>query len=145
MLYPDLKQYVFPKGVEGDPHPFLEVPALGWAEIPAGLSVKLPDDAWGYIKTRSCTAWKQHLIVSASTIDPGYTGLLGTLVYNPNFFPVRVYEYDSKTGKGDKLSQLILIPIYPLSKIVMVDTLPETERGDTGFGSSGCMFKKSGE
>jgi dUTPase len=145
MTHPDLKHYVYPNGTEEDPHPFLEVPSLGWAEIPAGISVKLPDDAWGLVKTRSCTAWKQHLIVSTSTIDPGYTGLLGTLVYNPNYFPVRVYEYDPKTGKGDKLSQLILIPVYPLQKIVIVDNLPETERGDTGFGSSGCMLRRSGE
>jgi dUTP pyrophosphatase len=142
MLYPDLKHFVYPNGVPADPHPFLEVPALGWAEIPSAISVKLPDDAWGLIKTRSCTAWRQHLIVSVSTIDPGYVGLLGTLVYNPNFVPVRVYEYDPKTKFGDRLSQLILIPRYPLKRIILVNQLPETERGKTGFGSSGTSVQK---
>jgi len=141
MLYPELKQYIYPNGINNDGFPCLDIPAFGWAEIPSALSVKLPDDAWGLIKTRSCTAWKQHLMVSCSTIDPGYIGLLGTLVYNPNHTPVRVYEYNPETGKGDRLSQLILIPIYPLHKIVLVDYLPKTDRGTTGFGSSGCSHE----
>jgi dUTPase len=57
-------------------------------------------------------------------------------VYNPNFAPVRVYEYNPKTNFGDRLSQLILIPRYPLDKIILVNYLPETERGKTGFGST---------
>jgi dUTPase len=141
MLYPELKQYIYPNGFNNDGCPCLDIPAFGWAEIPSALAVKLPDDAWGLIKTRSCTAWKQHLMVSCSTIDPGYTGLLGTLVYNPNHVPVRVYEYNTETGVGDRLSQLILIPIYPLHKIILVDYLPKTDRGTTGFGSSGCSHE----
>lgn len=136
MLHPELLHFIFPKGQGDIKTPFLEIPAFGWAEIPSGLSIKLPDDAWGLVKTRSSTAWKKHLIVSTGTIDPGYTGLLGTLVYNPNQIPIRVFEYDPQTGEGDCLSQLILIPRYPLEKLVLVNDLPETERGQTGFGST---------
>ena len=137
MLYPDLKHYI---NVQSK-NPYLEIPAFGWAEIPSGFSVKIPDDAWGLIKTRSGTAWKKHLHVSLSTIDPGYTGLLGTLVHNPNQHPVRVYEHDPETGEGDCLSQLILIPKYNLNTLVLVNHLPETERGDSGFGSTTKSIK----
>jgi deoxyuridine 5'-triphosphate nucleotidohydrolase len=136
MLYPDVKEFIYPDGTKDDPYPFLFVPPMGWAEIPTGISIKLPDDAWGMIKSRSSTAWKKHLEVIIGTIDPGYVGLLGTLVYNPNTSPVKVYEYDPIAGKGDCLSQLILIPVYPLIKMFLVDKLPKTARGKTGFGSS---------
>lgn len=138
LLYPDLKHYIYPDGFPGDvsKRPCLEVPALGWAEIPSGISIKLPNNAWGYMKSRSSTAWKLHLVVIHATIDPGYVGQLGTLVYNPNFHPVRVYEYDSATKTGDRLAQLILIPVYDLQAIVLTDTLPDTVRGKTGFGST---------
>lgn len=136
LLYPDLKHFIFPEGDDECDTPFMEVPAFGWAEVPSALSVKLPDDAWGLLKTRSSTAWKKHLLVVTSTIDSGYTGLLGTLVYNPNQKPVRIYEYNPETGEGDCLSQLILIPRYDLREIVLTDKLPETNRGSTGFGST---------
>jgi len=137
LLYPDLKHYINPDGTPDDPQPWLEVPAMGWAEVPCGLSIKLPNDAWGSLQARSSTLWKKHLICIGTTIDPGYTGPLGVLVYNPNTRPIRIYEYNNVTNKGDKLGQLILIPTYPLKKIVLVDELPITSRGETGFGSSG--------
>jgi len=138
MLHPDLRHYIFENGdpYRGEPRPYLYVPPKGWAELPSGISIKLPDDAWGLIKNRSSTGWCKHLEVEPSTIDPGYTGLLGTLVFNPNDTPVKVYEYDPKTKQGDCLSQLILIPTYPLKNILLVDELPKTKRGSTGFGSS---------
>ena len=136
MLYPNLKHFIYPNGTTDDPIPFLEVPAFGWAEVPSAISVKLPDDSWGFVKTRSCTGFNMHLFVLNSTIDAGYIGLLGTLVYNPNNIPVRIHEYDAKTKKGTCLSQLILIPRYDLRNIVLVDKLPETIRSSTGFGSS---------
>jgi len=137
ILYPDLKHYVNTEGSKDDPTPWLEVPAVGWAEIPCGLSIKLPDDCWGLLQTRSSTIWKKHLMIIPSTIDPGYTGQLGVLVHNPNQRPVRVYEYNPDTKTGDRLGQLILIPRYNLKIISVVDKLPETKRGITGFGSSG--------
>jgi len=140
----DMSKYLYPNGVtkrkcpniEYENLPFVEIPPKSWCELPAALSVKLPDDAWGLIKGRSSTSWKKHLEVVTSTIDPGYTGLLGTLVRNPNDFNVRVFEFDPDKGIGDKLAQLILIPIYPLRTIGITDFLPETKRGSTGFGST---------
>ena len=143
MIYPpkvycsgQWREFVFPNGVEGDPRPCLDVPPLGWAEIPSGLSIKLPDNAWGFIKSRSSSSWKHHLIIIEACIDTGYTGQLGTLVYNPTNYPCRIYEYDPNSGKGDKLAQLILVPSYPLQNIILVSRLPQTIRGNTGFGSS---------
>jgi deoxyuridine 5'-triphosphate nucleotidohydrolase len=116
---------------------WFDIPPIGVAEIPCGMSVKVPDDAWGNIKPRSSTGWKKRLVVFEGCIDSGYTGPLFVLVENPNSYTVRVHEFD-------KLAQLIIIPKYfapgmsgrDQIKIVQADKLPETERGATGFGSS---------
>ena len=143
MLYPQKaycsgqwREFVFPDGVPGDSRPCVDIPPEGWAEIPSGLSVKLPDDSWGFLKSRSGSCWHHHIIIIESCIDNGWIGELGTLVYNPTHYPVRVYEYDPKTGKGNKLAQLIIVPKYHLNAIMLVDHLPHTSRGKTGFGSS---------
>ena len=114
----------------------IEIPPENWAEIPSGISVKIPDNAWGAIFPRSSSVWKKKLLLSPGCIDSGYTGLLGVLVYNPNSHPVIVYEYDPENKTGDKLGQLILIPKYDLKDIVVVDELPNTYRQESGFGSS---------
>ena len=112
---------------------WFDIPPLGIAEIPCGLSVKIPEDCWGNIKPRSSTGWKRRLAVYEGVIDSGYVGPLFILVENPNNKTVRVQEFD-------KLAQLIIIPkcrgINKLS-IIAVNKLPKTVRGDTGFGSSG--------
>jgi dUTP pyrophosphatase len=108
----------------------LDVPPYGYAEIESGIRVKVPEDAWALITGRSSTAWKRRLMVQQGVIDTGYTGYLRTLVYNPNHISKRVHE-------GDRLAQLIIIPRYKINSILECDALPETERGDSGFGSSG--------
>ena len=108
-----------------------DIPGGGYAEIPCGLAVKVPDMAWGNIKPRSSTAWKRRLVVNEAVIDSGYTGPLFILVFNPNIDPVTVVA-------GEKLAQLIIIPKFPLTGIVAVEELPKTARGTDGFGSTGA-------
>ena len=115
MLYPELKHYISPEG---------------------------SNDSWGYLSSRSSTIWKKHLMILPCTIDPGYTGPLGVLVYNPNNRPIRVYEYNVNTKTGDKLGQLILNHVYPLKTVILVNELPSTDRGVTGMGSSGMGLTK---
>ena len=129
---------------------WFDIPSGGLAEVPCGISIKVPDDAWANIKPRSSTAWKRGLIVHEAVIDSGYTGPLFILVRNPLHEPVRVHEWD-------RLAQLIIVPKYHVhggyvdaSKsinslfttgvtIEATDDLPATERGSTGFGSSGGL------
>lgn len=108
---------------------WVDIPADGYAELPSGIYVKVPDDAWGLIKTRSSTGWRRKLYVFEGTIDL-YIGMLCCLVYNPHQEPVRITD-------GEKLAQFVLIPKYKLERQVYCDELPETARGDTGFGSTG--------
>lgn len=129
-VQPYKSYYIAPKGSEDDPIPYVDIPPLGSAELSTGLRVKVPDDSWGNIKSRSSTGWKKRLDVFEGVIDSGYTGPLFVLVFNPNQIPIRVHE-------GDRLAQLILMPKYPTKMVVRCSSLPTTIRGATGFGSSG--------
>ena len=109
---------------------WVDIPPQAFVSLPAGLRVKIPDDAWGMIKPRSSTGWKRHLLVFEGTIDSGYIGPLACLVFNPMPNSIRVHD-------GEKLAQLVIVPKYPLAGIRVVEELPSTVRGVTGFGSSG--------
>jgi dUTP pyrophosphatase len=112
---------------------WFDIPPSGLAEVPCGLSIKVSENSWANIKPRSSTAWRRRLVVNEGVIDSGYVGPLFILVFNPNLEPIRVHA-------GDRLAQLIIIPKYPVEKIMTVSYLPKTQRGNTGFGSSGGVI-----
>lgn len=108
---------------------WVDIPPHGYAELPSNLKVKVPDDAWGMIKPRSSTGWRLHIEIFEGVIDTEFTGMLCCLAFNPNNEPVRVKD-------GDRLAQIILVPKYPLKRIITVNELPKTVRCESGFGST---------
>lgn len=113
--------------VEGE---WFDIPPGSTVEVPTGLRVKVPNNSWGNIRARSSTGFKLGLMVLDSVIDPGYIGPMYALVHNPTHKAVTVMQ-------GSRLAQLVLIPVYHLEQIIKVDKLPDTIRGESGFGSSG--------
>ena len=81
------------------------------------------------IKDTSGNAYRLKLSTKAGVVDKGYTGDIGVVIRNNNFFK------KIKIKAGAKVAQLIpfLIPIT--EEVEWVDEA--TERGDKGFGSSG--------
>lgn len=98
-------------------------------DVPCGVSIKIPDGYFGLIINRSSTSRKLGLWVVPGVIDCGYTGELFACVYN-------MTPEEIKVGKGTRISQCIFLPIntFPLCE---TNELPSTERGTSGFGSSG--------
>jgi dUTP pyrophosphatase len=105
------------------------IPAGGMVNIPTGVAIKLPWGMWASIRPRSSTFAKKRLFIMDGTIDNGYTGPLLVFVFNPN-------KYDVVVNRGDRLAQLVLHELVSY-KVDYVDELPLTERGNTGFGSTG--------
>ena len=71
-----------------------------------------------------------HGIQSVGLIDAEYTGEIIVKLYNHSDKPYTVF-------KGDKISQILILPI-PIAELEKVDEFGEdTERGDKGFGSTG--------
>ena len=101
------------------------------AKIPAGISIKIPHNCVGLIRCRSSAFTKRGLLVLHNTIDEGFVGPLFTCVLHPghNNDTVRIRPWE-------KLGQLLIVP-YVCVNIQEVTKLPDSERGESGWGSSG--------
>ena len=105
------------------------VKAHGGALLHTGLHVQLPHGTAGLLVSKSGLN-VNHGITSTGLIDEGYTGEIMVKLYNHSNENYLVHA-------GDKISQLVVIPVL-YEDIHIMDSLDEnTERGDKGFGSSG--------
>lgn len=104
------------------------VPAYEGAVIDTGVHVALPHGCAGLLVSKSGLNVR-HDIISTGLIDEGYTGSIVVKLYN-----LKGEDYELEAG--DKISQLVVIPVVrePLEQVS--EFLP-TERGDDGFGSTG--------
>lgn len=109
----------------------VELPTNGGfpVDVACHFSMKVPDTHFALIINRSSTARKMGLWVVPGIIDAGYVGPIFTCVYN-------MTKESVKVEKGMRLAQCILLPRHT-PPIKVVDELPTTERGETGFGSTG--------
>lgn len=106
------------------------LPPQSRALVNTGIAIRFPENIGGIIKDRSGMASKFGLHVMAGVIDPNYTGEIMVLLFNTNLIPV-------KLDKGDKIAQLVLMPVFQVSALTEVTELGGTDRGAKGFGSSG--------
>ena len=105
------------------------VKAHGSALIHTGLHVQLPHNTAGLLVSKSGLNVK-HGITSTGLIDEGYTGEIMVKLYNNS-------DENYLVHAGDKISQLVVIPVL-YEDIHFRDPLDEnTDRGAKGFGSSG--------
>lgn len=105
------------------------IDANGSGIFHTGVHVKLPKGTAGLFVSKSGLNVK-HGLTSTGLIDEGYNGELVAKLYNHTNVP-----YEVKAG--DKITQLVVIPVvYPEIKIVE-DLNQFSERGNDGFGSSG--------
>lgn len=78
---------------------------------------------------RSSLAWKHSIDVGAGVIDSDYRGNVGVILFN---FSDEAFQINTK----DRIAQLIIEKIST-PEIQQVDELPQTIRGEGGFGSTG--------
>lgn len=105
------------------------VPAKESAIFDTGVHIEIPRGYVGFLKSKSGLNVR-HGITSEGVIDAGYTGSIVVKLYNNGGF-------DYKVERGDKISQLVLLPIIT-PEIELVEKLfGVTERGENGFGSTG--------
>lgn len=105
------------------------IPPHGDAVFRTGVHVKLPNDTAGLLVSKSGLNVK-HSITSTGLIDEGYNGEIIVKLYNHGSTAYEVH-------RGDKISQLVIIPVL-YSGIIQVDDLhQDSARGSNGFGSTG--------
>lgn len=99
--------------------------------VPAGFSLELPVGFEAQIRPRSGLALKHDLMLTNSpgTVDAGYRGEVGVIMYNGG-----TEEFEIK--RGDRIAQMVIARL-PEVELVRVDTLSDSGRGSGGFGSTG--------
>lgn len=97
------------------------------AAISTGVSVDIPPGYYGQLATRSSMA-ARDVFVMGGVIDAGYHGDIVVILFNAGseFFDCGPYR---------KIAQLLILPV-PDVQWQPVDALPDSERGEAGFGSS---------
>ena len=104
---------------------------LMYVEYNIGIGVEIPEGFVGLVFPRSSiTKTLSFLANSVGVIDSGYRGAIRLRFYNLPTEPPEFYE------SGDKIGQLVIMPIPKITPI-LVDDLSVTTRNTGGFGSTG--------
>jgi dUTP pyrophosphatase len=100
--------------------------------IPTGLATAIPEGFAGLVLPRSGLASRHGLTLANSPglIDSGYRGEITCAVVNLD------REKPVAIRQGDRIAQLLIVPVPPVEP-QWVEELPESERGEGGFGSTG--------
>jgi dUTP pyrophosphatase len=101
------------------------------ALIPTGLSMSLPPGYEAQVRPRSGLALKNGVtcLNSPGTIDADYRGEVGVILINHGWEAFRI-------ERGDRIAQMVIAPITQIDWMEQHE-LDETERGESGFGSTG--------
>jgi dUTP pyrophosphatase len=135
-LDPDLPlpRYAHPGDAGADLHSAVDVTLEPGerALVPTGIALALPQGYVALVHPRSGLAARHGISIvnSPGTIDAGYRGevkvcLVNTDLHEP--FSVR---------RGDRVAQLV-IQRFETASFVEAEDLPDSERGDGGYGSTG--------
>ncbi|WP_232165145.1 dUTP diphosphatase [Staphylococcus nepalensis] len=130
------------------------------ALVATDLAVNIPKGYVGLLTSRSGVSSKTHLVVETGKIDAGFQGHMKINIKN-DFIPIKKRKkteayfnvegkgvldlksdkkYKLRTyqiNKGDRLAQLVVVPIYTPELEPVKEFSNETARGEQGFGSTG--------
>ena len=103
----------------------------GRAAVPTGLYLELPAGYEAQVRPRSGLALRQGLtcLNAPGTVDADYRGQVMVILVNHGSEPAEIRD-------GDRIAQLVVAPVSH-ALFTPVDAIGETERGSSGFGSTG--------
>ena len=102
------------------------------AMVATGLSIAIPEGFAGFVLPRSGLASRFGVTCANAPglIDAGYRGELKVALINLD--PIQSYTVNA----GDRIAQLVIVAT-PMVEFDEVSELPESSRGEGGFGSTG--------
>jgi dUTP pyrophosphatase len=109
----------------------VSIPQDGRRLVGTGVAIALPPGVAGLVTPRSGLAIEHGLTLlnAPGLIDPNYRGEIKVILHNTS-------ERRYTVEVGDRVAQLLLVP-YCAPDLEVTDELPDSERGGSGFGSSG--------
>ncbi len=101
------------------------------ALVGSGIKIALPIGYEAQVRPRSGLAVKHAITVlnTPGTIDSDYRGEVKVILFNHG-------KDDFKISRGDRIAQLVINKVE-LAELKEVEKLEDTERGESGFGSTG--------
>ncbi len=110
----------------------IELQPFQRALVPCGFALAIPQGYAGFVMPRSGLAIKHgiSLVNTPGLIDSNYRGELKVILINHD------PQIPFSIKRGDRIAQLVIMKVADVSFAVS-DSLPETSRGEGGFGSSG--------
>jgi dUTP pyrophosphatase len=102
------------------------------ALVPTGIAIALPDGYVALVHPRSGLAARHGLSIvnTPGTVDAGYRGEVKVMLINHD--PVEPVEL----RRGDRIAQLV-VQRFERAEFTEVEALPDSVRGDGGYGSTG--------
>ena len=109
----------------------VEIPPHSTVKVGTGLALAVPEGWFAAIFARSGLASKQGLRPAncVGVCDSDYRGEYIVALHNDS-------DDARVVSPGDRIAQLVLLPCQT-AEFEVAETLPETERSDGGFGSTG--------
>ena len=109
----------------------IKIPAKSSSLVPTGLSIAFSEDYEVQIRPRSGLAAKNNITVlnTPGTIDSDYRGEIKIILFNHG-------NEDFIINNKDRVAQMILTPVIKM-ELEETDSLPDSIRGEDGFGSTG--------
>ena len=105
------------------------VPARSKYLVSTGMRIALPEGHVGLIWPRSGLAVKYSIDCGAGVIDAQYRGEIKVLLFNHS-------DEDFLIAPGDRIAQLLIQKVESIH-FLSVNNLDNTERNESGFGSTG--------
>ncbi len=101
--------------------------------VPTGIIMAIPSGFEAQVRPRSGLAFKHGITIlnSPGTIDADYRGEIKVLIIN---FGPKEYQIT----RGERIAQLVIHSL-PAVKLIQVEKLPSSSRGDGGFGHTGSF------
>jgi dUTP pyrophosphatase len=92
--------------------------------------MSIPSGYYGHISDRSGMAFKKGAHCLGKIVDSSYRGDIGVIILNTDMYePIKIQ-------KNDRIAQIIFKK-YENVNFIVENLLDETERGSSGYGSSG--------
>ena len=98
--------------------------------VKTGVAMSIPSGYYGHISDRSGMAFKKGAHCLGKIVDSSYRGDIGVIILNTDMYePIKIQ-------KNDRIAQIIFKK-YENVNFIVENLLDETERGSSGYGSSG--------
>lgn len=113
------------------------IPAGVPTDVRTGIAIALPDGYYARIVHRSSAPRKKNVMVLEGIIDAGFRGELFACAYCWGSNRTQDMINSVLIKAGESIAQLVIQRVEPVT-FTPADVLPESLRGEKGFGSSGA-------